>query len=208
MTGPYAYVANPMQLTSAVVMGVQALHYRSPGLALVTGAFLLFDAIYAAHYNKVHIARAMPREWSSYKAFVADWRPRWTPYRPGRPLVLARSAREGTRRLGWGLATDPGLRIRRRRAEGYARLVFSCAETGVRDRGVAALARILERRNLAWAIVGWTLRLPLLTDLIEALTRLRIVLREVSRMEGLAPRRGSRSAAAPGVAGSGSAVRL
>ena len=203
MTGPYAFVANPMQLTSAIVMALQALHYQSPGLVLVTAAFLLFDGVYAAHYNKVHIARAMPREWSSYKESVADWRPRWSPYRPGRPIVIATTASEAAQTIGLGFALDGGIRVRLRRAQGFSRLVFSCAETGVREKGVAALSRILERRNLGWAIIGWCLRVPLVTAVLQGLTGLRIALHRMLLLGSLAPSRGPSQA--PAVQGSAAA---
>ncbi|AWN46082.1 hypothetical protein DK419_06970 [Methylobacterium terrae] len=170
MSGPYAYIANPMQVTSAVVMALQAAQYRSPALAGVTVAFLLFDAVYAAHYNRVHIARAMPRDWAAYKAAVPDWRVRWRPYRPGTPTVIARTGDEARRRIAAGFALDAGIALRRRRAGGAGRLVFSCAETGIRARGIAALSRILERRSLPWAVLAWTMRMPLVLPLLQAAT--------------------------------------
>jgi hypothetical protein len=114
-----------MQVTSALVMALLALHWQSPGLVLVAAAFLLFDAVYAAHYNKIHIARAMPEEWSRYKAAVPDWRVRWRPYRPGLPLVIANTGDEARGRVARVLAVDPGVRVRRRRAAGFSRLVSS-----------------------------------------------------------------------------------
>jgi protein-S-isoprenylcysteine O-methyltransferase Ste14 len=160
MSGPYAYVANPMQVTSAMAMGLQALHYRSPGLLLVTAAFLLFDAVYAAHYNKVHIAQAMPQAWASYKAAVKDWHVRWTPNRPGFPALVAGIADPASRGFGPWTVTDACPEPCRRSIQDRTPLVFVCSDTGVREEGVAALSRFLENRNLAWALVAWILRLP------------------------------------------------
>ncbi|TGD99029.1 hypothetical protein [Methylobacterium nonmethylotrophicum] len=189
MSGPYAYVANPMQVTSAAVMALQTVHHGSPALACVTAAFLLFDSVYAAHYNRVHIARAMPRDWAAYKAAVPDWRIRWRPYRPGTPLVVARTGDEGRRTVAGGLRLDAGIALRRRRAAGMSRLAFTCAETGIRARGVAALSRILERRSLPWAVLAWTMRMPLVLPLLQGATCVAILAAALGRGGGIAPHR-------------------
>ena len=84
-SGPYASMANPMQLTSAIVMMAMAILTVSKGAWLLPLTFLIFDGIFAAWYNRAHIALAMPDDWGKYSAAVRNWVPRRRPY-------IARSA--------------------------------------------------------------------------------------------------------------------
>jgi hypothetical protein len=81
-TGPYAFNANPMQIISAAFMALLAAYAGSWGLLFIAAMFLVFDGIYAAEYNRQHIARDVPAAWSSYRSEVEDWRVRWTPHLP------------------------------------------------------------------------------------------------------------------------------
>ena len=73
-SGPYAFMANPMQIISAFFMAILAIYARSWGLALIALMFAVFDTVYATWYNRAHIALAMPETWSGYRASVKEWR--------------------------------------------------------------------------------------------------------------------------------------
>ena len=91
-TGPYAVMANPMQIISAAFMLILALYARSWGLALIGTMFFVFDSVYATWDNRAHIAHAMPTAWSAYRGAVDEWRMRWRPFVPGAAeVVITRS---------------------------------------------------------------------------------------------------------------------
>src|SRR5262249_23726073 len=87
-TGPYAFIANPMQIISAAVMLLLGLYARSWGLALVAAMFALFDSVYATWYNRAHIAHALPDDWRRYRDAVPDWRILWRPHISGEAEVI------------------------------------------------------------------------------------------------------------------------
>src|SRR5581483_8238113 len=87
-SGPYAFVANPMQIISAFFMLLLALYARSFGIALIALMFAIFDTVYATWYNRAHMARAMPQAWSRYRSAVKEWRMRWRPHVAGDAEIL------------------------------------------------------------------------------------------------------------------------
>jgi hypothetical protein len=49
------------------------------------------------------------------------------------------------------------------------RLTFRSADQTSEEQGVAALARALEHIHLGWAAIGWTLRLPVVCQVVQVL---------------------------------------
>ncbi|KMO38549.1 hypothetical protein [Methylobacterium aquaticum] len=103
--------------------------------------------------------------------------------------MIARTGDEERHVIAGGLCLDAGIVLRRRRAGGAGRLAFRCAETGIRATGIAALSRILARRSLPWAVLAWTMRLPLVLPLLQAATSPGIRGLALGRGSAVGPRR-------------------
>jgi protein-S-isoprenylcysteine O-methyltransferase Ste14/predicted DCC family thiol-disulfide oxidoreductase YuxK len=162
-TGPYAYVANPMQLSAVALLALLAACTRSATLGAVALAAAAFGAGVARPHENHDLAGRYGERWREYRRSVRDWRPRWTPYRAGPPAVLWLDegceacrgvARFLERRRPRGLTLAPAHEHR----PPLWRSLY--ADGGHEERGVAAVARALEHLNLGWATVGWLLRLP------------------------------------------------
>jgi protein-S-isoprenylcysteine O-methyltransferase Ste14 len=171
-TGPYAFNANPMQIISAAFMAMLALYAGSWGLALIAAMFLIFDGVYAAQYNRRHIAHAMPAEWSSYRGNVEDWRVRWRPHLVGRAEVLI--SPDGPAHLVWRKAwpwfsrhLTGTLDVKVGERSRFDRLVYRRPDAGIEDTGVTAAARILEHGPLPLAVLGWLIRFPYLGGALQ-----------------------------------------
>lgn len=169
-TGPYAYLANPMQASATGLLTLLALACGSWWLlGLSVGALAFCLAVANPHEDG-----ALPRRWpaySSYRRHVGRWWPRWRPWVPA-PAALWAAGECGVcsgigaaiaRQRPVGLVVRPAEEAGRR----LVRLRWADAE-GETDRGVAALARALEHLNLAWAWLGWLLRLPMVNTAVQA----------------------------------------
>ncbi|MBD3785050.1 MAG: isoprenylcysteine carboxylmethyltransferase family protein, partial [Micrococcales bacterium] len=122
----------------------------------------------------------------AYRHAVRGWLPRWRPH-VADPAVLWVSESCGlcaSTGQAVVLAGPRGVEVRaaERAPVQLNRMRFSAA--GVDDRGVAALARCLERVSLPWAWLGWLVRLPVLDVAVQA----------VADACGLGPRELPRSA--------------
>jgi protein-S-isoprenylcysteine O-methyltransferase Ste14 len=158
-TGPYAYLANPMQLSAVLLMLLLAAATRSGALALGTASVVAFAVAVAGPHEHSDLSARHGAGWHAYRRQVRAWWPRFTPYGPAARLGLDPDC---------GSCTAVARFLRRRRphrlaivrAGAHARRAEYVADDGHRERGVAAVARGLEHVNLAWAYTGWLLRLP------------------------------------------------
>lgn len=176
-TGPYAFNANPMQIICAVFMGALALYAGSWGLALIAAMFLVFDSVYAAEYNRQHIAKVMPETWSAYRGEVDDWRVRWRPHMLGDAEVVISPDgpayevwKRSWPRLQRHLAGPIDVKTAERGT--FKRLIYRRTAAGIEDTGIRAAGRILEHGPLPMAIIGWLLRFPYFGGALQRLSGL------------------------------------
>ncbi|MCI4063805.1 isoprenylcysteine carboxylmethyltransferase family protein [Micromonospora sp. R77] len=163
-TGPYAYLANPMQCGAVALLLLTAVVTGSVTLPAAAVAAVAFSAGVAEPHERHDLAIRYGDTWHTYRRHVRDWWPRWRPYASGQPAVLwldddcgpcAATWRFLARRRPVGLIVRPAREHSRVLSRaGYA------GDDGHEERGVAAVARALEHLHLGWALVGWTLRLP------------------------------------------------
>jgi Phospholipid methyltransferase len=173
-SGPYASIANPMQVTSALVMASLAILTNSSAAWALPVTFLVFDGIFASWYNRAHIALAMPEDWGRYRAAVRDWRPRHRPYIARTATLHFPDSGRDSKALAW---------LMRRAADGLAieiapvpptvqrqRLIYISSDPDLDAVGIAAFGRALEHLGGFAAFAGWTLRLPGVSHVVELLT--------------------------------------
>jgi predicted DCC family thiol-disulfide oxidoreductase YuxK len=174
VTGPYAYVANPMQMSTVALLLLVAALAHSAVLVLVAAAAVAFSVAVAGPHERHDLASRYGVDWYSYRRNVRDWWPRWTPFQSGAPDVvwldvhcaacaaaMAFLRRRRPFRLTLAAAGEhhpPLWRSRYRCADGYT------------EQGVSAVARALEHVNLCWAYLGWLLRLPVIDWLAQIVT--------------------------------------
>ncbi|GAA1750383.1 isoprenylcysteine carboxylmethyltransferase family protein [Luedemannella helvata] len=167
-TGPYAYVANPMQLSGVGLLLVAAAVTHSATLVAAAASTALFAAFIAGPHEHRDLTRRHGAAWAGYRAHVRTWWPRWRPYveEPAR-LHLSVTCDMCDATAGAVGALGPrGLTIHP--AEEYPRPLRRAryeAPDGYAADGVAAVARGLEHVHLGWAAVGWALRVPVLDRL-------------------------------------------
>nr|WP_240947821.1 methyltransferase [Planosporangium mesophilum] len=173
-TGPYAYVANPMQISAVTLLLLTAAVTRSTSLATAALTAAAFSAGVASRHEHEDLSSRFGQNWHEYRHKVRAWWPRWTPYLPEAPATLWLDDDCGP------CAATTGFLQRRRPAE----LTLAPAREheqplwraqyaggdGHSERGVAAVARGLEHVNLAWAYLGWLLRLPGIGWLAQVVT--------------------------------------
>jgi hypothetical protein len=175
VSGPYAVVANPMQIISAFFMALLAAYARSGGLALIAAMFAIFDTVYATWYNRSHIAQAMPDAWSRYRGGVNEWRINWSPrvetdayvtISPTGPArwIWDRCWPHAVRHLSGRIVVESEPRGR------FFRLTYRRPGAAIEDVGIKALGRILEHAPLPCAVLGWAIRFPYLGGALQRLS--------------------------------------
>ncbi|MGC1213659.1 MAG: methyltransferase [Micromonospora sp.] len=173
-TGPYAYLANPMQVSAVALVLLTAVLTHSVTLLLAAGAGVAFSSAVARPHERYDLDTRYGEAWRDYRRHVRDWWPRWRPYPSGSPAVLWLDDDCGPCAATWRfLARRRPVGLRIRPAGEHPGVLWRAGYTGDgghEERGVAAVARALEHLHLGWALVGWALRLPGVTWLAQLVT--------------------------------------
>jgi protein-S-isoprenylcysteine O-methyltransferase Ste14 len=160
-TGPYAYVANPMQLSFALAFLVLASWSRDPWLCLASTMAVVFGAGVGASIERHTLSRRHGEPWSAWRRHVRKWRPRWRPYTGGEALLLVERGDPWAEGLADFLESRDArelLIVRKDHVNGGLALDPVGSPRALRS--THAAARALEHLHLGWAMVGWVLGLP------------------------------------------------
>jgi protein-S-isoprenylcysteine O-methyltransferase Ste14 len=177
MTGLYAYVRNPMQLSAVVLLLLLGVALQNVWIAIAGVMAHIYSAGLAGWDEDEDLRRRFGADWDAYRRGVRSWIPRLRPWRPaGRPdarLYVAESC---------GMCSEVGRWFGRRRASGLiivpaethasgalTRITYEPADGAGAATGVAAVSRALEHLHLGWALVGAVLRLPIVCQLLQLL---------------------------------------
>jgi protein-S-isoprenylcysteine O-methyltransferase Ste14 len=172
-TGVYAYLANPMQVSTVLLLLVLAVATRSRTLAAVVVSAVAFSAAVAAPHER-HDLRTRHAGWAAYRQQVRDWWPRWRPHPAATParLWLDDDCGPCAAVRDFLLARAPS-RLTIVPAATYDRPLWRAryaADDGHTASGVAAIAHGLDHVSLGWAYAGWLLRMPVLDRLAQLVT--------------------------------------
>jgi protein-S-isoprenylcysteine O-methyltransferase Ste14 len=174
-SGIYRYIANPMQVSCAMVMVAWAGMLRNGWLTLAALLSVAYSAGIASWDEQDDLRRRFGKEWLDYRSLVRNWFPRWRPYHAG-PLALlyiARSCEPCSRIGAWLEARKPlGLKIidaESLPAGSIQRMRYEANDGTPQTEGVRAMGRALEHLSLGWAIAGAALRIPGIWHLVQLL---------------------------------------
>ena len=171
-SGPYAYLANPMQLaTAAMLLAMGALLQSAP----VAGAglmVLVFSAGLASWHEGLSMRERFGAVYDTWRQNVRPWWPRWRPWVPFEAtLYYAEGCApcEGVARFirgrgPIGLVLVPAQQHPRR---DLTRLTYDPGDGAPEEEGVVAFLRALEHTHLGWAALAWLGRLPGIVDLLQ-----------------------------------------
>lgn len=186
-TGPYAYVANPMQASMVLLLLLMAGLAGSWVLVAAAICGAVFSAAVAAVHERDQLSARFGQRWRAYRSEVRDWLPRLRPY-PGVAATLWLDDQCGPCSVVRGQLARRGLTgLDLAAAHDHERVLWSAryeAADGHTEHGVAAVARGMEHAHLGWAYLGWLLRLPGLNQLAQLVSDAFIVPPHPARGEG------------------------
>lgn len=171
-TGPYAYVANPMQLSTALIFAVMGGLLQSWQVAGAGLMVVVFSAGVGAWHEGVSLAARFGAPWRTWRSAVRAWLPRWRPWVPfAATLYYAEGCAPCEAVARWFERRRPvGLRLvpaQRHPDRDLSRITWRPGDGGEEEEGVAAIARALGHLHLGWALIGWILRLPGVCGMVQ-----------------------------------------
>jgi protein-S-isoprenylcysteine O-methyltransferase Ste14 len=172
-TGPYAYLANPMQLSAVLMLVLLAVGTHSWSLAAAAVGTVAFAQFVADPHERGDLQVRLGNEWLAYDTQVRPWRVRRTPYAAtDAALYLSETCPICRQTKSLVESTKPRDLVIRA-AEGYTvtglRRALYVGPDGLQASGLAAVARGLEHSGPVWAYVGWAIRLPVVRPMLQLL---------------------------------------
>ncbi len=187
-SGVYAYIANPMQFSMSIVLIGWGLILKNLLLAS-SGLMAIIYSIGLAEWHEGNdLLRTYGNDWLRYRNSVRCWWPRWRPWhRSLSDENEVSDAQWQPARIYYDEVCDPcgrlAIWLRARHPVGLlfiaaqdhpnrdlTRLTYDPADGSAEEEGIIALARALEHINLCWALIGWTMRLPIVSALLQLLS--------------------------------------
>ncbi len=182
-SGPYAYVANPMQLSAILVLAVWGLMLGSPWVSAAAVVAHLYGLGIAGWDERGNLEARFGERWIAYRRAVRRWRPRLRPWHPALAapawpaeparLYVAESCEACAEVKRWFERRHPvALEVvaaERHPDRDLERITYDPGDAGAEEQGVAALARGLEHIHFGYALVGFAMRLPVVCPLLQLL---------------------------------------
>ena len=176
-SGIYRYIANPMQLSCAVVVAAWGGLIRSPWVALAGVMSFVYSAGLANWDEGADLKVRFGEPWLRYREHVRPWRLRLQPWHdpvlPPPRLYVSETCGPCSEVRRWFIARQAiALEIvpaEDHPARDLDRMTYDPMDGSQPEQGVRAFARGLEHINLAWAFAGAMLRLPGICQLVQLL---------------------------------------
>lgn len=169
-SGVYAYVRNPMQLSATLLMLGAALLMWSWWMLLASITSIVYSAG-LAYWDELDDLQRFP-DWQRYRDAVPLWLPRWRPY-IDRPATLYIAG-------GCGICQSVQLLMERLQplgltilpaeehpARDLTRITYAPGDGSPEVEGVVAIARVLEHVNFGFAYLGFAMRLPIVSSIVQ-----------------------------------------
>jgi protein-S-isoprenylcysteine O-methyltransferase Ste14 len=171
-SGPYAYLANPMQVCAVLLLVTGAAVVDAPGLVLAAAVGVVFSAGVAGWHERDQLAARFGAPWHEYRRVVHDWVPHWRPYPHRSParLYVAVTCDPCSQVAGWLQRRHPAalsIEPAEDHPEDLRRVRYE--SDSVVLHGTWAVGAALEHISLGWAGVGWLMRAPVLGWLVQLL---------------------------------------
>lgn len=172
ISGPYAYVSNPMQLSTAFVLFALGFMLQSGPVAGAGLMVVVFSAGLASWHEGLALTERFGAPYRIYRESVRTWFPRWRPWVPYQATLYydrdcqfcATVARWVAARSPVALTMTPAQNHPRR---DLTRLTYNPGDGSPEEEGVAAFARALEHIHLGFALFAFLLRLPGMIDFVQ-----------------------------------------
>jgi len=178
-SGPYAYVANPMQLSAMLLLLGWGWFLGSWWIAAAGVMAHIYSVGMASWDERSDVEGRFGEEWREYRRHVRNWVPRWRPWHASTEnlriakLYVAEMCGPCSEVKAWfGKRKTTGLEVVS--AESYVngaltRVTYVAGDGAKPEYGVAALARAVEHVHLGWAMMSFASRLPGVQQLLQLL---------------------------------------
>ncbi len=158
-SGPYSYIANPMQASMSVLLPLWAWFLESPWLAAGAVVAVAYGAGLAHWHESSQMGSAHGDAWKAYRTSVRSWIPRSRPHVPEPARLWVSQTCDQCTEFGDWLDRFDLIGVERRGAEQFNRPLQRIHYTSgpIERSGLGAVSRALQHHSLPVAWLAWCL---------------------------------------------------
>ncbi len=169
-SGVYAYIRNPIQWSLTLLFVPLAILYQSPLLFLGGLVSIAYMIGVSNPHEKIAMNQRYGRQWKQYQKSVPAWYFKWHPTTVTPAKIYFNKNCVICSSLGRWIARRKPYHLELLDASRHdlvlGSLQYENAE-GVTYSSIKALASSFEHINLAWASLGWLMRLPVVSPILQ-----------------------------------------
>ncbi len=170
-TGPYAYVANPMQFCQGMLFVSLSIFFNTVFIVGMGVIFIFYLGFTRLNERGDHL-KNFGEPWKVYREHVRDWLPHFFPWHENKAQLFVDLS--GCGACAWTGTMLQKLKLRQLEiidakfypGDEIMRMTYRDGD-GYEETGISALGRAFEHVNIVWAMVGFALRLPVISHVLQ-----------------------------------------
>lgn len=170
-SGAYAFIQNPIQWSLTFIFIPLAIIHQSYLLLLGSLISIIYAISIARLHEKEDMAARFGQPYLAYRKQLPSWYFLWRPiHRPQAHIYIKKHCKSCSQLRLWLEKRKPSQLIIKTAESHQTHTLYQLTyvdEFGHYYSSVKALAHALEHINLAWASLGWFMRLPLISHLLQ-----------------------------------------
>jgi len=172
ISGPYAYLSNPMQVSTALVFITLGILFSCWQVVAGGAMIVVFSLGFANWHDSEILTARFGAPYTTWRRAVRSWIPRWRPWVVYEASLYYAKGCDPCDAVAKWLEKRPliGLKLvpaQHHPTRDLSRMTYNPADGGPEEEGVAAMARALEHIHLGWAVIGGLMRLPGICSLLQ-----------------------------------------
>jgi protein-S-isoprenylcysteine O-methyltransferase Ste14 len=169
-TGPYAYLGNPMQLCIFITLIILSVAYESLAIGAASFVSVIYCLGVVRWHHTIDMEPRFGQAWADYRKNVPNWLPRWKPWIANTSTIFfARNCDICSDTETWLRNLKPvGLKFEdaANHKDSINRVTYRYP-CGKEVSGIYAISSSMNHINLAFAFLGWFMRLPVVCHVLQ-----------------------------------------
>jgi protein-S-isoprenylcysteine O-methyltransferase Ste14 len=172
-TGVYAYCRNPIQWSFALMFIPLSMYYSSYYLLVGALVSIAYSFGVSDYQEYADMEKRFGDDWNEYKRNVPKWRFLWKPTAvPKGEIYFDANCRQCSQISRW-FSSKRAINLDiKTSSEFYNNTILQATyidHNGIEFKSVRAIACCLEHINLAYATLGWFMRMPVINHILQAI---------------------------------------
>jgi len=160
VTGPYAYLKNPMQTCMVIVLAVWGVFFENPIALLLAVVALIYSLGIAGWSEHEDLKNRFGPDWIRYRSETRSWLPKLLPKEIQGAIYFDFECGTCSSIARWFMSQNRlGLKVIPAPTH-HTRVTYEYGVGGLKVEGVAAIACALQHLHLGWAYFGWLMQIP------------------------------------------------